>query len=282
VETGKIIGETWPRSWPTPNYNEEENMSLEATFFGSYPELILAGLIILIAQTIYVLFGFGLGLIAVGLLALFIQPVTNIVVLILFIALPAEIFVLFKSWRKISWRGIMVIICGVAGGSVFGTIVLKYGEPDFILTILGLFLIASGVIFLFMDSEIVIHWPPWSAPVIGVLSGILSGMFGTGGPPLIFYYQLSGLKKHAFRGHLMTIFFLMALVRLTTYSFSGLITTTRFMSAIYIFPAILLGIWLGNTIHIQMSEKRFRKLISIALIMIGIILLVKQWVGDPS
>ena len=217
-------------------------MSLDATFFSSYFELILTGLIILIAQTIYVLFGFGLGLIAVGLLALFIQPVTNIVVMILFIALPAEIFVLFKSWRNISWRGIIAIICGVAGGSVFGTIVLKYGEPDFILTILGWFLIVTGIIFLFMDSEIEIHWPTWCAPIIGILSGILSGMFGTGGPPLIFYYQLSGMKKHAFRGHLMTIFFLMALVRFTTYSFSGLISTTRFVSAIYIFPAIRIKI----------------------------------------
>jgi len=53
-------------------------MSLDATFFSSYPQLFLAGLIVLIAQTIYVFFGFGLGLVAFGLLALFIQPVTNI------------------------------------------------------------------------------------------------------------------------------------------------------------------------------------------------------------
>ncbi len=130
-----------------------------------------------------------------------------------------------------------------------------------------------------MDSDIVIHLPSWCTPLIGILSGLLSGMFGTGGPPLIFYYQLSGMKKHIFRGQLMTLFFLMALVRFTTYSFSGLITTTRFISAIYIIPAILLGIWLGNSIHIQISEKGFRKMVSIALIIIGIILLTKQWVG---
>jgi uncharacterized membrane protein YfcA len=254
-------------------------MSLDATFFSSYPQWFLAGVIVLIAQTIYVLFGFGLGLVAVGLLALFIQPVTNIVVLILFVALPAEIYVLIKSWKNISWRGIVTIVCGVAVGTVLGTMALRYGEPDFILTILALFLIISGVIFLVMESHIVIHWPSWCAPLIGILSGLLSGMFGTGGPPLIFYYQLSGMKKQAFRGHLMTIFLLMALVRYTTYSFSGLITTTRFISAIYVFPAILLGIWLGNSIHIQISEKGFRKMISIALIIIGMILLLKQVIG---
>ena len=254
-------------------------MFLEATFFSSYPQLILACLVVLVAQTIYVLFGFGLGLIGVGLLAMFIQPLTNIVVLLLFIALPAEIYVLCKSWKNISWRGIIAIICGVAVGTVVGTMVLRYGEPDFILTILALFLMVSGTIFLLMDSDIVIHWPSWCTLPVGILAGLLSGMFGTGGPPLIFYYQLSGMKKHIFRGQLMTLFFLMALVRFTTYSFSGLITTTRFISAIYIFPAILIGIWLGNSIHIQISEKGFRKMVSIALIIIGIILLTKQWVG---
>ena len=189
---------------------------------------------------------------------------------------------LLKSWKDISWQGIIMIICGVAVGTVFGTMALKYGDPQFILTILGLFLIVSGIIFLIIESDIVIHLPSWCTPLIGVLSGLLSGMFGTGGPPLIFYYQLSGMKKHIFRGQLMTLFFLMALVRFTTYSFSGLITTTRFISAIYIIPAILLGIWLGNSIHIQISEKGFRRMVSIALIMIGIILLTKQGIGKTG
>ena len=174
----------------------------------------------------------------------------------------------------------MTIVGGVAAGTVLGTMALRYGEPDFILTILALFLIVSGVIFLIMESHVVIQWPSWCAPLVGVLSGFLSGMFGTGGPPLIFYYQLSGMKKQAFRGHLMTIFLIMALVRYTAYSFSGLITTARFISAIYVFPAILLGIWLGNSIHIQISERGFRKMISVALIVIGMILLLKQVIGE--
>ena len=84
-------------------------MSLEATFFSSYSQLALAGLVVLFAQTIYVVFGFGLGLIGVGLLAMFINPLTNVVVLLLFIALPAEIYVLCKSWKHISWQGIFMI-----------------------------------------------------------------------------------------------------------------------------------------------------------------------------
>jgi uncharacterized membrane protein YfcA len=253
-------------------------MGLETTFFNSYSQLMLSCLIILMAQTIYVLFGFGLGLITVGLMALFIQPVTNVIVLILFIALPAEIYVVYQSWKNISWRGLFIIAAGVAIGTVLGTLILKYGNPNFILTILAFFLIGSGIIFLIAQSDFVVHWPSWCSPLIGISAGLLDGMFGTGGPPLILYYQLSGMKKEAFRGHLMTLFLLMALVRYPAYALSGLITQPRFMSAVYVFPTILIGIWLGNRIHIRISEKRFRKMVSFGLIVLGIILLIKQGV----
>ena len=123
-------------------------MSLEATFFDSYTQLILTWLIIFMAQAIYVLFGFGLGLIAVGLLALFIQPVTHVIVLLLFVAIPAEIYVVYRSWRSISWQGIVVLSGGIVVRTVIGTLILKYGNPEFILTILGFFLIGAGMIFL--------------------------------------------------------------------------------------------------------------------------------------
>jgi uncharacterized membrane protein YfcA len=252
-------------------------MPLEATFFNSYFQLISAALVILLAQTVYVLFGFGLGLIAVGLLALFIGSVTDIIVLLLLIALPAEIHIVLKTWRSISWRNIIILAGGVIIGTVLGTLVLKYGRPDFILFILALFLIVFGIIFLVIQSNLVIHWPSWVTPVIGVVSGLLAGMFGTGGPPLIFYYQLSGLKKEAFRGHLMTIFLLMALVRYPSYALSGLITGSRLLSAVYVFPAVVVGVWLGNRIHVRLSEKAFRQMISVGLIIIGLILIIKHF-----
>ncbi|MEW6188483.1 MAG: sulfite exporter TauE/SafE family protein [Thermodesulfobacteriota bacterium] len=251
-------------------------MFLEATIFHSYSQLLLAGLILFLAQTIYVLFGFGLGLIAVGLLALFIHPITHVIVLLLFVALPAEFYVIYKSWRNISWRGLLILCSGVVVGTIAGTFILKNGNPEFILTILAWFLIGAGLIFFISQTQKTVRWPSWSPPFIGLVAGLLAGMFGTGGPPLIFYYQLSGLKKEAFRGSLMTIFALMAFIRLPSYLLAGLVTPPRVISALYVFPAIILGIWLGNRIHVRISEEGFRRMVSIGLILIGINLLIKH------
>ena len=63
---------------------------------------------------------------------------------------------------------------------------------------------------------------------VGLSSGLLTGLFGTGGPPLVLYYQLSGADKAAFRGNLMAIFLLMTLVRVPSYAGMGLITAPLF------------------------------------------------------
>ena len=47
------------------------------------------------------------------------------------------------------------------------------------------------------------------------------------------------------------------------------------LSALTVFPAVLLGAWLGNRIHVRISEEAFRRVVSGALVAIGILLLFR-------
>jgi uncharacterized membrane protein YfcA len=244
------------------------------TVFNTPSDYILTCLILLAAQTIYVLFGFGAGLIAVGSLAMLIPAIRDIVVILLLISLPAELIIVTKSWKKISWSGILFILIGVGAGIIIGTLLLKIVRPNIILIVLAVFLILSGITFALSSFKLKSACSSWINPVIGIISGVLSGLFGTGGPPLIFYFQLIGLEKSIFRGSLMAIFLVTALVRLPSYAVAGFITPERIWSAVSVLPAVFLGIWLGNRIHITISEEKFRKMVSIALVIIGLILLI--------
>lgn len=227
------------------------------------------------AQAVYVLFGFGAGLIAVGGMALFMPDVTDVVVLLLLVCLPSELLVVSQSRREIEWRGVAVLMVGIAAGIVIGSHVLSRTEPTFVLTLLAWFLIAAGAAFLLAPPEAQIRWPAWLGAPIGVLSGVLAGLFGTGGPPLILFYQLAGVDKTRFRGHLMAIFMVMSFVRLPTYALLGLITAPRLASAGAILPAALLGAWIGHRVHLGISERRFRQSVSVALCLLGLLLLVR-------
>lgn len=227
-----------------------------------------------VAEAVYVLLGFGAGLIAVGSLALLLPELRDVVVLLLLVNLPAELWVVRKSWQRISWRGVLVLFAGVAVGIPIGTWMLRWGNPRILLVALGVFLVAVGVAFLLNPRTVRQGWPRWVAPPTGLVSGLLTGLFGTGGPPLVLYYQLGGADKAAFRGNLMAIFLLMTTVRVPSYAAFGLITAPRLWSALAVMPAVLLGAFVGNHIHLRIEETTFRRAVSLALTLIGLLLLV--------
>ena len=234
---------------------------------------LLACAVLCVAQVVYVLFGFGSGLIAVGVMALLVPQLTDVVIILLLVNLPVELFVVTKSRREITWRGIALICVGMAAGVPLGTWVLRFGEPTIVLTVLAGFLVVASLGFLLLNPNHRVHWPKWSGPPVGFVAGTLAGLFGTGGPPLVFYYQLAGVEKARFRGNLMAIFLVTALVRVPVCTVMGLFTTPRLLAAVALFPAALLGSWIGDKIHLEISEARFRTLVAIALGLIGLLLL---------
>jgi len=242
--------------------------------FSSLPQLLLACLVLVVAEAVYVTLGFGAGLIAVGGLALLLPELQDVVVLLLLVNLPAELWVVWSSRRSIAWRGVVTIFAGIGLGIPAGTWLLRWGQPDVLLTALGIFLILVGTLFLMAPAPGRRSLPFWITPPVGVVSGLLTGLFGTGGPPLVLYYQLSGADKKTFRSHLMAIFLMMTMVRVPSYAAFGLITPSRLWSALLILPAVLAGALIGNRIHLELGEATFRRLVSCALVVIGLLLLI--------
>lgn len=237
---------------------------------------LLSCAVMALAQAIYVLLGFGSGLIAVGLLALAMPDLEDVVVLILLLNLPAELYVVRKTLRSVSWKNTLTLCAGIAVGVPLGTLILTRAPSDWILLVLGGLLVAAGAAFLLAPRRRPVRWPAWAAPPTGLLAGVLAGTFGTGGPPLILYYQLSGIDKRAFRANLMAIFLLITCVRVPTYAVSGLITAERLVAALLLLPAVAVGGYLGNRVHLRLSEQAFRRAVCIALMLIGAVLFVQR------
>ncbi len=242
--------------------------------FDSTGQYLLTCGVLVVAQLVYVLFGFGSGLIAVGILALIFADLRDVVVLLLLVNLPAEIWITWKTRTGIRWRPIATLAVGIAVGIPLGALILSRSDPGFILIILGWFLIGVGILFLRLPTAGKVIPPAWMAPPTGFLSGLLTGLFGTGGPPLIIWYHLSSPNKAVFRGNLMTIFLLMTLVRTPTYALTGMVTMERLASTLVVMPAVFLGGWLGHRLHLEISERLFQQLVSGLLVVLGLGLLL--------
>jgi uncharacterized protein len=244
---------------------------LPPLIFESWAHYLLTCGILVIAQLVYVLFGFGSGLIAVGALALVFPDIRDVVVLLLLVNLPAECWVAWKSRAEIRWRPIAALGTGIAVGIPLGAYILSHSKPDFILTVLGFFLIVVGIVFLRLPTAGKSTPRTWAAPPTGLAAGLLTGLFGTGGPPLIIWYHLASPNKAAFRGNLMAIFMLMTFLRVPSYAVAGLITPTRIFSMVTVLPAVFLGGWIGNRLHLEVSEIWFRRMVSALLVVLGLV-----------
>ncbi len=246
------------------------------SIFTSLPQYLITCLVLAAAQAIYVLFGFGSGLLALGVLALVFPSVQDVVVLLLLVSLPAEVFVTWISRRQIAWREVGLITIGIVFGVPLGAWVLRVGHANFLIALLGWFLIATGLAFLALPQGRAVQWPRWSAPPVGLFGGLLSGMFGTGGPPVIIWYRLGGAGKTAFRGNLMALWMIVTLARLPSYGVADLLTVPRLWSALAVMPAVLAGAWAGHRIHLEISERAFQRAVAVALAIIGALLLLKR------
>jgi uncharacterized membrane protein YfcA len=244
--------------------------------FTSWLQFSVTCVVILVAQIIYVVFGFGSGLIAVGTLALVFPEIRDVVVLLLLVVLPAEVGVMLGSWHRIRWREAGGLLCGVVPGVLLGARVLKTGSPTLVLTVLGAFLVLVSAVFLVLRDGARVRWPRWIIPPTGLVSGVLTGLFGTGGPPLIVYYHLAGLDKSGFRGNLMAVFVAMTLLRVVSYTAQGMITLPRLWSGLALLPISLLGVWIGQRIHVEVPERLFRRMVSGLLGAIGLLLLLRN------
>jgi uncharacterized membrane protein YfcA len=247
------------------------------TVFETPLQLLAVAAVLLVAQVVYVVFGFGAGLIAIGTLALILPDMRDAVVLLLLVNLPAELAVVTRSWQMITWRKAGLLLVGVFAGIPLGTYALKAGSPAVVLSMLGVFLVVVGGVFLALPEEAKVRWPAWSNPPIGLVAGVLSGLFGTPGPPLIIYYHLSGLGRSAFRGNLMALFLATTLVRVPTYVVGGLVTPERLWSGVILLPVAVAGGLVGNRIHLNLSEGSFRSFVSILLAAMGLLLILRQF-----
>ncbi len=248
---------------------------MPSTIFASPLQYAVTCLVLLVAQLVYVLFGFGSGLIAVGSLALLFPELKDVVVLLLLVNLPAELAVSWRCRREVRWRPIVGLGLGIVVGIPLGAWLLTTSEPRFILRLLGWFLVGVGMLFVKLPGGGRLKPKSFAAPPTGLVSGLLTGLFGTGGPPLIVWYHLSAGSKSAFRANLMTVFLLMTAVRVPSYVANGLVTTERLWSSLLVMPGVLIGAWLGHNCHVRISETAFRRLVSLLLIVLGGVLLLR-------
>jgi uncharacterized protein len=226
--------------------------------------LALVALIGLVAFTVEGAIGFGSTVIAVSLAA---QLVPLEVLLPSFIPVSLA-FSLTLLRGPIQWRTLLVqIVPLVAVGAAIGLALTHVIAARELLVAFGVFVVALAILEL---SKIEIRWP---APLL-VLGGIVHGMFGTGGPMIVYVTRKKIADKTAFRATLAVLW-----IALNTILLANFMTLARYPDVDVLVAMALVvipGRLMGERLHRALDAQRFTRVVWIVLLLAGCALLVRN------
>lgn len=237
--------------------------------------LVLAATL-LVAYVIFGIAGFGSALVASPVMALYI-PVAKIVPLLALLDMCAAIVNVSRDGRNAQWAELKRLIPVMIIGSLVGAAILLKTRPDILLLALGIFVVLYALYSLSglkPDRQFSLK----ASVPFGLVGGIFSALFGSGG--FIYAIYLSGRieKKEAFRMTQTTLIGMSTLTRVVIFTFAGVyLDIDLLLLALVLLPGMLMGITLGRHFTLKMSREQFMKLINVILLASGTVLMVKYF-----
>lgn len=234
--------------------------------------LWLIGLIAFAAAFTQSATGFGSALVAMSLLPglIGIQAAAPLVALSGFVG-TTSLWLYYRDRLNLSAVGRLAIASVLA--IPIGTWTLDFVPERVALRGLGL-LIVGYVIYDFWGLRLPelrsLRW----AYGFGFLSGLLSGAFNTGGPPVVVYAHCRRWEPQAFKSNLNSFFVINSCVNVVSHTLQGNYTPAVVGFATYALPAFLLGLVAGVIGSSRLDAKTFRKLVLALLLVTGIKLLI--------
>ena len=246
--------------------------------------IVLCSAVFFVAATISGFSGFGFALVAVPILTIFLD-LKSVVPLEVVLALFCMTVLSVKNFRRLKEPAVIYLFIGMVAGIVVGAWMLDNFEGAALKKILGVVVILFAAHILKSASR---DREPktWDgggrvfgavvAVFVGILSGVAGGMFGTSGPPLVVYVDHFAKDKSAFRAQIVVLILLNNIVRIIMYTWGrSIVTVETFKFSLWLFPAVILGLFLGSKMHFQVSEKTFSRAISVLLFVSGALLLIR-------
>jgi len=235
-------------------------------------ELLFGFVILVTAYVVRGITGFGSGLIAIPLLAL-ILPITIVVPMIGLVDYIAALAHGVNHRRSIQWREVAPLLPFTLIGVLSALYIFKTVDGDLLKRILGGFVLLYAIYSLFGRNPNGRLSRKWSV-IGGGFGGLVSTLFGTGGPFYVIYLQLRGLDKTAFRATIATIFMLEGGARIIGYSLSGFYSVDTLTLVVVALPVMALAMYVGGHIHTNISQESFKRAIGMVLLGSGAALLI--------
>ena len=223
----------------------------------------------------------------------------NITPVEVLLGFPTNLILAWRERKGIRWKLCIPLILLVLAGNIPGMLLLKTVDAGSLKIFFGFVIAGIGVEMLVREYQTASNGQearnqraasnsqeargqepglpglPSSLPgrlpllFIGILSGVLSGMFGIGAMLAAYISRVTD-DSHGFKANMCAIFIVENLFRIFLYLVSGILTPGVLWQAALLFPAMLAGLAAGIRSSSLLNERVVRKLVLVMLVVSGI------------
>lgn len=111
---------------------------------------------------------------------------------------------------------------------------------------------------------------------MGLIGGVFSALFGTGGPIYIVFLSARIADKSALRATSAFVVAISVWIRMGLFIATGLLLDAKLVTlVVLLLPMMALGLWLGNRLHHALSGGGVLRLIAGLLLGNGVLLVIR-------
>jgi hypothetical protein len=235
--------------------------------------ILLLAAIYLAASFVQGLTGFGMGLIAVPLIALMFGPQTAVgMVLSVGIAVGLINFLLHR--KQCQYRRVLPLALLSYPFVPVGAYFLESVSADLVMIILGAVIIALTLFAWFAQSRLALVMQTRGVgPAFAAVAGLLLGAFSTSGPPMVAYFYAGDTDRIRAKANTQLFFASTTAVAMAIHAAAENVTWWTLAWGLPFIPVIYLATHLGVAVSFRVPVARFRILTDIALIGLGLALI---------
>ncbi len=219
---------------------------------------LLIALITLGASYIQGVTGFGFGIFAMiflpsillyteaNLLSSMLSSLTSVLVAILML-------------RRIHWKNLIFPLLGCLFSTYAAVSFIKTQKNETLVLLLGIALVLLSLYFFFFSDKSRIK-PTWYAGLIaGTVSGIMSGMFAIGGPPVVIYFMQSEKEPEDYLATISAYFVFSGGISVGTKAAAGFMTVNVWLGLAVGLVGMLVGTLVGKLTRDKTNPKAIKK-----------------------
>lgn len=191
------------------------------------------------------------------------------------ISLISASYVAFNLRKNIQWKQVFLPLIAYVLTNYFSVRFVGDADTGLLTRLLGGALLLLSVYFFFFSKKIRIKATPVAALAAGGLSGVMSGLFSMGGPPMVIYYLSGAESNDAYLATIQCYFALSNVVATATRAANGLVTVQVLWLIIPAGIAALLANLVGKKVYGRLSPDLLKKVVYAFMAVSGAISLIR-------